>query len=98
MDSDVSDSSVVGYQGRLNACRSLADALALERAGEILTSSAPPEASLPDLMRLVDLLVDYQPYDDAEWLRGAERHTRALQFLASSQGYVRPRRARPLPC
>jgi hypothetical protein len=96
MESDVCDSFLVGYQGRLISCGSLADAVALKRAAQILTDPTPPEAPLRELMRLADLLTECELHDDAARMRDITRRTRALQFLVYSRGYVRPKRKRSL--
>lgn len=96
MGSDGSDSFLVGYQGQLVACASLNDAVSLKLAGQILTDPAAPDTSLRELVRLGELLMEYELCDDAERMRDIVRHTRALHFLVYSRGYVRPKRKRPL--
>lgn len=96
MESDVCDSFLVGYQGRLISCASLADAVALKLAGQILDEPGQPDATLRELLQLVDVLAAYDLHEDSDRLRDIVRHTRAIQFLVSSRGYVRPKRQRPL--
>jgi hypothetical protein len=82
------DTFLVGLQGRLVKCTSLADAVAVKTADALLRdgdSSTPSE-----LQRLACVLMRYDCPSEAEQLTHKASRLRAAEFLTHTVGYRRP--------
>jgi hypothetical protein len=82
------DTFLAPLQGRLVACQSIEDAVAVKTADALLRNGDNGTAA--ELQRLAGILVRYDCHDEAERLAHRVSRLRAAQFLNDTTGYQRP--------
>jgi hypothetical protein len=91
---ELTDSFLVGFEGRLIECFSLEDAIAVKSAQRALLEDTECDAKPGQLERWAKVMERYDALEAAGQLLQLSQKLRATQFLIASAGYERPPRRR----